>query len=465
MGLGKTVQLLSLLQYAKEHPDAETPAPSLVICPTSVADNWLDEAAKFTPDLTILRYGGANRAEALAARPDVLVTTYETLRRDMGVLQNQAWDYVILDEAQKVKNPITDTARACRQLLARHRLAVTGTPIENKLDELWALFDFLMPGYLGSQARFKRDFDGPITRDNNAAAAEELKRKIAPFVLRRMKEQVATDLPPKIYVARECKLTREQSQLYAKVAGEGRERIMEQARKGGNNVTLTMSILAALTHLKQICCHPALLEAGAISKDIDGRSGKFELFKDVLAERLEAGDKVLVFSQYAEMCKIIARYLDEEGIPSLYLDGQTRNRQELVRQFQTDPNIKVFVLSLRAAGFGITLTAASSVIHYDRWWNPAVENQATDRAYRIGQHRAVQVIQFRTLDTIEEKIDKVLTRKSELFGDVIDEDLNGKSVTRDELLELFTFSPLQESATQEGLPVITAATPAPVGAR
>lgn len=455
MGLGKSLQVLCMLQYAKERPDAATPEPTLIVCPTSCVDNWIDEGLKFTPRLKIARYGGTERELALASQPDILVTSYETLRRDMGLLQAQAWDYVILDEAQKIKNPITETARASRNLLARHRLAVTGTPIENRLDELWALFDFLMPGYLGSQARFKRDFDGPISREKSAAAAEELKRKIAPFVLRRMKEQVATDLPPKLYVARECKLTKEQSQLYARVAGEGRDRVLKEAQ-GKDRMAMSMSILASLTQLKQICCHPALLEAGAGAMEIDGRSGKFELFKEVLDERLEAGDKVLVFSQYAEMCRLIERYLQERGIPSLYLDGQTRNRQDLVRQFQSDSNIKVFVLSLRAAGFGITLTAASSVIHYDRWWNPAVENQATDRAYRIGQQRSVQVVQFRTQDTIEEKIDKLLTSKSELFGDVIDVDLNGKSVTRDELLDLFTFSPLHESATQDGLPIIPA---------
>ncbi len=460
MGLGKTITVLALLQYAKEHPDAERPDPTLIVCPTSCADNWLDEAQKFTPGLRLVRYIGPDRERILDDPPDVLVTTYETLRRDMGYLQRQAWDYVILDEAQKIKNPITDTARACRQLLTRHRLAVTGTPIENRLDELWALFDFLMPGYLGSQARFRRDYEGPIMRDKSVGAAEALKRKIAPFVLRRMKEQVAQDLPPKLYVARECKLTREQSRAYARIAGEGRERVLESSRNG--HVVMNMSILASLTQLKQICCHPALLEDGAAAQQIHGRSGKFEMFKSELAERLDAGDKILVFSQYAEMCRLIQRYLDDAGIPALYLDGQTRNRQELVRQFQSDPAIKVFVLSLRAAGFGITLTAASTVIHYDRWWNPAVENQATDRAYRIGQQRSVQVVQFRTRDTIEEKIDRLLTSKTELFGDVIEEDLNGKSVTREELLELFAFSPLVETATEEGIPIITPTTELPV---
>lgn len=459
MGLGKTITVLSLLQYAKEHPDAERPDPTLIVCPTSCVDNWIEEGQRFTPGLRMARYGGPDRERILENPPDVLMTTYETLRRDMGYLQRQAWDYVILDEAQKIKNPITDTARACRQLLTRHRLAVTGTPIENRLDELWALFDFLMPGYLGSQARFRRDFEGPIMRDKSVGAAEALKRKIAPFVLRRMKEQVAQDLPPKIYVARECKLTREQSRAYARIAGEGRERVLQSARDG--NVVMNMTILSSLTQLKQICCHPALLEDGATAQQIHGRSGKFEMFKEELAERLEMGDKILVFSQYAEMCRLIQRYLDEAKIPSLYLDGQTRNRQELVRAFQTDPTIKVFVLSLRAAGFGITLTAASTVIHYDRWWNPAVENQATDRAYRIGQQRSVQVVQFRTRDTIEEKIDKLLTSKTELFGDVIEEDLNGKSVTREELLELFAYSPLSDGTTEEGIPIITPTTEMP----
>ncbi len=329
---------------------------------------------------------------------------------------------------------------------------MTGTPIENRLDELWALFDFLMPGYLGSQARFRRDFEGPITRDKSVGAAETLKRKIAPFVLRRMKEEVAKDLPPKIYLARECHLTREQSGLYARIAGEGRERALQESR-GRKKMVMTMTLLASLTQLKEICCHPALLEDGAATAQIHGRSGKFELFKEVLAERLEAGEKVLVFSQYAGMCKLISRYLHEEGIPSLYLDGQTRNRQELVRTFQNDPAQRVFVLSLRAAGFGITLTAASTVIHYDRWWNPAVENQATDRAYRIGQHRSVQVIQFRTVDTIEEKIDRLLTKKTELFDDVIESDMEGKRITRDELLDLFTYSPLRDGVTQDDLPV------------
>jgi hypothetical protein len=463
MGLGKTITTLALLQYAKEHPDADVATPSIVICPTTVVDTWIDEAQKFTPGLRLVRYSGADRARALAGDdgvpPDVVVTTYETLRRDMGVLIEHPWDYVILDEAQKIKNPITDTARACRHLLARHRLAVTGTPIENRLDELWALFDFLMPGYLGSQARFRRDFEGPIVRDKSEGAADELKRKIAPFVLRRMKEQVASDLPPKLYVTRECQLTREQSDLYARIAGEGRARVLEQARSH-HQVTLTMSILASLTHLKQICCHPALLEGDPLDAELHGRSGKFEAFKDVLAERLEIGEKVLVFSQFADMCRLIDRYLHEEGIPSLYLDGQTRNRQDLVRAFQSDPAIRVFVLSLRAAGFGITLTAASTVIHYDRWWNPAVENQATDRAYRIGQRRSVQVVQFQTVDTIEEKIDRMLTSKSELFGDVIGTDLGGKKISRQELLDLFAYSPLRDGPTEDNIPVAT-----PIAAR
>ena len=453
MGLGKSLMTLCLLQHAKEHPDAAIPAPSLIICPTSCVDNWMDEAAKFAPGLDIRRYMGNERAQALTGTPDVLITTYDTLRRDMGTLLRQPWDYVILDEAQKIKNPITETAKVARHLLARHRLAVTGTPIENKLDELWALFDFLMPGYLGSQARFRRDYDGPITREKNVGVADELKRKIAPFILRRMKEQVATDLPPKLYVTRECKLTREQETLYERIAGEGRQRVMEQA-KAGNDVSLTMSILASLTHLKQICCHPGLLDGTPEMMELHGRSGKFEAFKEVLAERLEAGDKVLVFSQYAEMCKVIDRYLHERDIPSLYLDGQTRNRQDLVRTFQADPNIKVFVLSLRAAGFGITLTAASSVIHYDRWWNPAVENQATDRAYRIGQKRSVQVVQFQTVDTIEEKIDKLLTSKTQLFDDVIETDISSKNISRNELIDLFTYSPLRDAGTEEGLPFV-----------
>jgi superfamily II DNA or RNA helicase len=455
MGLGKTVQLLTLLQYAKEQPDAPQLDPSLIICPTSCVDNWIDEAAKFTHGLRFARYVGNERTRALASDADVIVTTYETLRRDTE-LTRRSWDYVILDEAQKIKNPITDTARACRSLLARHRLAVTGTPIENRLDELWALFDFLMPGYLGSQARFRRDYEGPITREKSVGAAEELKRKTAPFILRRMKEQVAKDLPPKLYVSRECRLTREQSRLYEQIAGEGRQQVLEQAKQGGDKLTLTMSLLASLTHLKQICCHPGLLEGDSEHIQLHHRSGKFEVFKETLTERLEIGDKVLVFSQYADMCRIISRYLTEQGISHLYLDGSTRNRQALVRAFQSDPSIKVFVLSLRAAGFGITLTAASTVIHYDRWWNPAVENQATDRAYRIGQKRSVQVIQFRTTDTIEEKIDKMLTSKTQLFGDVIETDLAGKTISRDELLELFTFSPLSESATEEGIPIIPA---------
>lgn len=456
MGLGKTVTVLALLQYVLENPVAEHPLPSLIVCPTSCVDTWIDESQKFTPNLTIARFVGTDRDHTRIAQSQIVITTYETLRREMKTLVRRPWDYVILDEAQKIKNPITDTARACRILLSHHRLAVTGTPIENHLRELWALFDFLMPGYLGSKARFRREYENPIARDKSIGASEELKRKIAPFVMRRMKEQVAQDLPPKLYVTRECRLSREQSRLYEDIAIEGRERVLEQARKQGNKVTMTMSILASLTHLKQICCHPALLEPNPAQAQLHKRSGKFEEFKEVLAERLAVGDKVLVFSQYAEMCKIIERYLTEEDIPHLYLDGQTRNRQELVRAFQSDSSIKVFVLSLRAAGFGITLTAASSVIHYDRWWNPAVENQATDRAYRIGQKRSVQVVQFRTEETIEEKIDTMLVSKSELFGDIIETDLAGKIIERDELLELFTYSPLHEQSTEDGIPVIPA---------
>jgi hypothetical protein len=434
MGLGKTVQTLVTLIDTHSFADATV---SLIICPPSVLSAWLDDVRKFTSalDFRVGLYVGGNRSKLLENidQYDVLVTTYAVAVRDLEALSQIAWEYIVLDEAQKIKNVETATSKACKRLVAKHKVAVTGTPIENRLSELWSLYDFLMPSYLGSHSSFKDRFEVPIMKRSDKKATEELKKRIGPFKLRRLKRQVEAELPEKIPMERYCELTPEQVQLYRRFASAEQEKIRQLPDA---KIRMDVSILTAILRLKQICCHPGLV-TGKLEQ-IYGRSGKLEAFLEILDELVENGEKALIFSQFTGMLKILRRVLDDRKQPYLYLDGATpvANRSRMKEEFQRGV-VPFFLISLRAGGLGMTLTEANCVVHYDRWWNPAVEDQATDRAHRIGQTKSVKVFRIHTTGTIEERIGELLVKKKDLFDNVIEVDDLRKEISKEELLALF----------------------------
>jgi superfamily II DNA or RNA helicase len=421
MGLGKTMQLLAfLLRRLEEAPGDGRPA--LLIAPTSVVGNWEREIERFAPSLHVVRHYGTERARTAKDLPNkpgtLVVTTYGLLRRDAELLSGMDWSVVALDEAQNIKNASSATARAARGLRASHRFALTGTPVENRLAELWSILEFANPGLLGPLETFRRDFALPIERYGNEHAAERLRRIVSPFILRRLKSDpiIIQDLPPKNEMKVVCTLTREQATLYKAVVDEELRRIEESdgtERRG--------RVLALLTFTKQICNHPAqyLGESGPLPK----RSGKLARTTEMLEKAVAAGDKALVFTQFREMGnKLVEHVTANLGCEVVFLHGGTpkKARDEMVRRFQEEPHgPRIFVLSVKAGGTGLNLTAASHVFHYDRWWNPAVEDQATDRAYRIGQKRAVQVHKLVCAGTVEEKIDRLLEQKRELASKIV----------------------------------------------
>jgi SNF2 family DNA or RNA helicase len=438
MGLGKTVQALAKL--LDSHSDGE-PGTSLVVCPPSVLSSWQDDLRKFSSpaEFRTALYVGSNRQRILRDlnHYDAILTTYNTVARDVEKLSKITWKYVVLDEAQKIKNLETATAKAAKRLLGRHKLALTGTPVENRLSELWSIYDFLMPSYLGTQTHFRDQFEIPIMKRGDSKASEKLRRKVNPFKLRREKTLVANELPEKIPMDRHCELTPEQVQLYKRYAKDERERI---AKLAGDQFRIDTSILTAILRLKQICCHPALVTKD--STEIYGRSGKLEAFIGILDEIVENAEKALIFSQFTEMHSILRRVLDDKKLRYFYLDGSTpiKERGRLKEAFQRG-EVPFFLISLGAGGLGMTLTEASCVIHYDRWWNPAVEDQATDRAHRIGQTKAVKVFRIHTIGTIDERIDELQKKKKNLFNSVIEVDQMRKEITKEELLALFAPPP------------------------
>lgn len=435
MGLGKTVQAIAKLVDTHAGGDKKT---SLVVCPPSVLSAWQDDLKKFTSPISFrtAQYVGGNRRRLLndLAHFDLLFTTYNIVTRDIEILTKIKWEYVVLDEAQKIKNPGTATAKACKRLLAKHKLAVSGTPVENRLSELWSIYDFLMPSYLGTQSHFRDQFEIPIMRVGDKKAQDKLRRRVGPFKLRREKSLVATELPAKIPMDRYCELTPEQAQMYKHFALTERERIKNLP---GNIVKIDTSVLTAILRLKQICCHPALVTKNAT--EIYGRSGKLEAFAEIVDEILENDEKALVFSQFTEMLSILRQVLEDKKIRYLYLDGATplSKRTEYKDAYQRG-EVPFFLISLQAGGVGMTLTQASCVIHYDRWWNPAVEDQATDRAHRIGQTNAVKVFKIHTKGTIDERIEELQAKKKDLFNSVIEVDQMKKEITKEDLLSLFT---------------------------
>lgn len=420
MGLGKTIQALALFQRDREG-GAERPV--LLICPTSVMQNWHREAARFTPDLPVLVHHGPgrNRGRAFAraaARHGLVVSSYALLSRDVDFLEQVPWAAVVLDEAQNIKNPESQQARAARRMGADYRIALTGTPVENHVGDLWSIMDFLNPGLLGTMSKFRYRFLLPIQTRSDPDAAETLQRITTPFILRRLKtdRSVITDLPEKIEANVFCSLTREQASLYAAVLDE-----TQKALKVAKGMERRGIVMATLSRLKQICNHPAHFLRD--NSRLDRRSGKLQRLTEMLEEVLDAGERALVFTQFAEMGGLIQHHLRETfGREILFLHGRVprKQRDQMIERFQAEgAGPPVFVLSLRAGGTGLNLTAANHVFHFDRWWNPAVENQATDRAFRIGQTRTVQVHRFICGGTLEERIDEMIRQKMEVADLVV----------------------------------------------
>ena len=420
MGLGKTIQSLALIARDRE---LGANRPVLLICPTSVLNNWRKEASRFTPDLPVLIHHGPGRSRARsfateAGQHALVVSSYALAARDVDALEHVRWGGVVLDEAQNIKNPETQQARAVRRLRADYRIALTGTPVENHVGELWSIMEFLNPGLLGTAGEFRRRYVVPIHAGRDAAASDQLRRLTAPFILRRLKTDraIISDLPEKLETTVYCSLTREQASLYASVLAEAQREI-----GGAEGVRRRGMVLATLSKLKQICNHPAQFMAD--NSALAGRSGKLQRLTEMLEEVLAADGRALVFTQFVEMGAIIQRHLqDTLGRETLFLHGGLRPRQRdrMVERFQEGgAGPPLFVLSLRAGGTGLNLTAANHVFHYDRWWNPAVENQATDRAFRIGQSRAVQVHRFICSGTLEERIDEMIESKRKVADLVV----------------------------------------------
>ncbi|MBE7712261.1 MAG: DEAD/DEAH box helicase [Cyanobacteria bacterium SIG26] len=435
MGLGKTLQALTVLQKAKEE---DGPMPALVIAPTTVVFNWESEIQKFAPTLSCLKLQGGERKQFFKKIPeyDIVITSYALLRRDIDKLKDINFRYVILDESQNIKNATSQTAQAVKQLNSQHKLALSGTPIENKLEELWSVFDFLMPGFLFSMADFNSRYVNPIMEHQDKVVEKRLKLQIYPFILRRMKRDVAKDLPDKVENIAYCELTDEQRDFYLQVLDSTKEELFKSIEQNGLEKS-RLSIFSALLRMRQICCHPKLYDKDNVKNIIS--SGKFEKLKVMLEEIVSEGHRILLFSQFVDMLDIVKAWLDKTGIKYEYLTGKTKDRQGAVERFNTDPTIPIFLISLKAGGTGLNLTGADYVIHYDPWWNPAVEDQATDRAYRIGQTKKVFVYRLITKNTVEEKIQKLKTIKRNLVDSVISVDRNiTKSLTMDDIREIFS---------------------------
>ncbi|MFI3301008.1 MAG: DEAD/DEAH box helicase [Candidatus Gastranaerophilales bacterium] len=435
MGLGKTLQALTILQKAKELDGA---MPTLVICPTTVVFNWESEIQKFAPTLTTLKLSGVERKQFFDKINDydVIITSYALVRRDIEKLKEINFRYIILDESQNIKNAMSQTAQAVKKLNSIHKLALSGTPIENKLEELWSVFDFLMPGFMFSMSDFNQRYVYPIMERSDKTVEKRLKLQIYPFILRRMKRDVAKDLPDKVENIAYCELTDDQKDFYMQVLDSTKEELFKSIEQNGLEKS-RLSIFSALLRLRQICCHPRLYDKENV-KNI-ASSGKFEKLKSMLEEIISEGHRVLLFSQFVDMLDLVKAWLEREGVDYEYLTGKTKDRQGAVERFNSSTKIPIFLISLKAGGTGLNLTGADYVIHYDPWWNPAVEDQATDRAYRIGQTKKVFVYRLITKNTVEEKIQKLKMNKRNLVDSVISVDRNiTKSLTMDDIREIFS---------------------------
>lgn len=437
MGLGKTIQTLSHILVEIE--SGRMVNPVLVIAPTSLMTNWRMEATRFAPRLKVLVLHGNDRHDLFEKIPhhDLVLTTYPLLARDKDFLMKYQYHILILDEAQVIKNPNTMAHRVVQQISAHHRLCLTGTPMENHLGELWSLFYFLMPGFLGDQKKFNRVFRVPIEKLGDDDRRQNLAKRVKPFMLRRTKQQVVAELPPKTEIIQNIELLPEQRALYESIRLTMHERVQQEIRDKGLKRSHIV-ILDALLKLRQVCCDPRLLKLPSAQNV--RQSAKMQLLMDILPEMIAEKRQVLLFSQFTSMLALIEQELILQKIPFVKLTGQTKDRATVIDTFQSG-QVPLFLISLKAGGTGLNLTAADTVIHYDPWWNPAVENQATDRAYRIGQDKPVFVHKFITMGTAEEKILQLQQRKSVLLSGVFDSGGSTESLFNADDLEAL-FEPL-----------------------
>ena len=440
MGLGKTIQLLALIMSYVENTKNEEKKPTIVVCPSSLSLNWKEEATKFTPGLKVLTINGDSKyREDLISNIknfDIVITSYDLLKRDIELYKkyNYTFKYIIADEAQYIKNNNTQNAKVIKEIKAETKFALTGTPIENSLSELWSIFDFIMPGYLFSYNKFKILYETPISKDEDKDAMSKLKSLIEPFVLRRVKENVLTELPDKTITILNNEMTGEQLKIYLSYMQSAKKQAKEEIEANGI-ANSQIKILALLMRLRQICCHP-----GLFIENYDGESSKLNQCMEIIKDAVNGGHKILLFSGYSSMFNYLQKELEKENIKYFKLTGQTKveDRMDLVNQFNSDDSIKVFLISLKAGGTGLNLIGADMVIHYDPWWNLSAENQATDRTYRIGQKKNVQVYKLITKNSIEEKIYNLQERKAKLAEDMLtmNETFISK-LSKDEIMQLF----------------------------
>lgn len=436
MGLGKTLQTIALLSREKEARRIDRPC--LIVTPTSLTGNWLRELGKFAPHLQVATYTGPKRKRVLEGRMDVLLTSYPLLVRDGELLAAREFHYVILDEAQAIKNPLSLASIAARKLPARHRLLLSGTPVENNLTELWSLFDFVLPGLLGTRRDFQRRFQIPIEHDRDPDRIDQLRNRVKPFVLRRLKESVAPELPPKTELIRAVELGRAQRELYESVRIAADRDVRGALRTRGWEGA-QIQILDALMKLRQICCDPRLVELEAARPVSE--SAKATFFFELTLRELSAGRRILVFSQFAKMLALLARGLHERQVKTLMLTGATKDRMSLIEQFDRG-EADVFLISLKAGGTGLNLVSADTVVHYDPWWNAAAQMQATDRAYRIGQTKPVFVYNLIAAGSVEERMLGLQAQKRRLAEDLFGTTGHAPLLTPDSLSELL--APLDE---------------------
>lgn len=437
MGLGKTIQLLAvILSYVQKNKG--NVKPSIIICPSSLALNWYNEIQKFTSTLKVLVISGdyleRKRKIEEIGKYQVIITSYDSLKRDIDLYENYCFKYVVADEAQYIKNNNTKNSKAIKTINAETKFALTGTPIENSLSELWSIFDFIMPGYLYKYKKFKELYETPIIKEQNEDVMNKLKKQIEPFVLRRTKGEVLTELPDKTVTILNNEMSEEQYNIYMSYMAQARKEIMSQIDINGFEKS-QIKILSLLMRLRQICCHPKLF-----LREYDGESSKLNQCIEIIQDAVLGGHKILLFSSYTSMFEIIEEKLKNIGVKYLKLTGQTKvgERIELVDKFNTDENIKVFLISLKAGGTGLNLTGADMVIHYDPWWNLSAENQATDRTYRIGQKRNVQVYKLITKNSIEEKIYELQQKKAKLIDNMLSTDATFiNKLSKDDILALF----------------------------
>ena len=437
MGLGKTIQLLAvILSYVQKNKG--NVKPSIIICPSSLALNWYNEIQKFTSTLKALVISGdyleRKRKIEEIGKYQVIITSYDSLKRDIDLYENYCFKYVVADEAQYIKNNNTKNSKAIKTINAETKFALTGTPIENSLSELWSIFDFIMPGYLYKYKKFKELYETPIIKEQNEDVMNKLKKQIEPFVLRRTKGEVLTELPDKTVTILNNEMSEEQYNIYMSYMAQARKEIMSQIDINGFEKS-QIKILSLLMRLRQICCHPKLF-----LREYEGESSKLNQCIEIIQDAVLGGHKILLFSSYTSMFEIIEEKLKNIGVKYLKLTGQTKvgERIELVDKFNTDENIKVFLISLKAGGTGLNLTGADMVIHYDPWWNLSAENQATDRTYRIGQKRNVQVYKLITKNSIEEKIYELQQKKAKLIDNMLSTDATFiNKLSKDDILALF----------------------------